>query len=478
MKLIKEFSEFKKNNKIKIAADFIQYVIKDTEWENKVYIAGGYVRDELMGKDPKDIDLLIDVPGGGIGFADWITKKLGIYRDGSNPVTYPRFGTAKFTLRGIKYKGENLSDIDIECVMPRKETYTEGDRKPEVSKGTLKDDVDRRDFTINSMLKNLSSGEILDLTGMGKEDLKRGIVRTPLDPDVIFGEDPLRMLRCVRFSVKYNFDLPMSMIRSIKKNAKKIMYISFERISDELSKMLLTEHPDKAIRLILMTKLSKHIFPELEKLDGLGQNKYHDMDVLGHTLKVLRNTPPILIVRLAGLFHDIGKYKTVTVDDGETHFYGHEEMSAHIAKDILHRLKFPRVIINPVCDIIANHMRTKPAGNEGIMSNRSLRKLRNDMGENLEYLLDLIHADNISHAPDHCMPKQIPNIRKKLAALEEEKSPIKPPINGDDIQNILKIGKGPVVGKLLDKLKDLYLDNPHMTKEEAEEIIKKLYKNI
>lgn len=476
-KIIKEFNEFQNKNKVKLAAEFIKDFIKGTEWENKIYIAGGYVRDELMGIEPHDIDLLVNTNNGGILFAEWITKKLGIYREESNPITYPRFGTAMFTLRKMNYEGEDISDVEIECVMPRKETYEEGNRKPDVSSGDLGDDVHRRDFTVNSLLKNLSTDEVVDLTGMGKDDIKKGVVRTPLEPDVIFSEDPLRMLRSIRFSVKYNWKLPIFMIKSIKKNAKKISYISFERINDELSKMLLTDNPDKAIRLIQFTGLSKYIFPELDKLINLPQNKYHDSDAMTHTLKVLKNTPPDIITRLAALFHDIGKYKTISNDDGEVHFYGHEEMSGYIAADILRRLKYPKTVIRDVVDLIVNHMRTKESGNEGNMSKRSLRKLKLEMGNNLEKLLDLIHADNISHAKQYCMPDQVENIRKKLKDLDISDNVItgKLPLDGDDIMRILNINKGPMVGKMLDKLKDIYLDNPKITKEEAEKIIKNEY---
>ena len=300
-----------KPEQIKAAVDLIKTTIKNTEWEGKVFIAGGYVRDELMGNEPKDVDLLINVPDGGILFAEWFTKKLGIHTKG-NPVIYPRFGTAKFNLRRQKHNGMDLSDIDIECVMPRKEKYNVGDRKPDVEQGTLKDDVDRRDFTTNSLLKNLSSGEILDLTGMGKDDIKNGIVRTPLDPDVIFTDDPLRMLRAVRFATKYSWKLPMFMIRSLKKNAKKLELISSERIQEELNKMLLTKNPDKAIRLLQILGLSKYIFPELDKLIKMKQNKFHKHDAMRHTLEVLKNTPPDLVTRLSALLHDIGKSKTRT----------------------------------------------------------------------------------------------------------------------------------------------------------------------
>ena len=167
----------------KALEDFIKKTIHGTEWQGKVFIAGGYVRDEFMGKDPKDLDLLVNAPDGGVKFAEWITQRTGTYKAGSNPVLFPTYGTSKFNLNGIVHNGIDLTGMDIEAVMPRKEQYTAGSRKPIVTGGELKDDVERRDFTVNSLLKDLSTGEILDLTGMGKADILAGIVRTPLSPD-------------------------------------------------------------------------------------------------------------------------------------------------------------------------------------------------------------------------------------------------------------------------------------------------------
>lgn len=463
-------------NKINLSIELIKQTIKDTEWENKIYIAGGAVRDEILGENIKDIDLLVDFPNGGILFSIWITKKLGIYTKG-NPVIYPRFGTSKFNLRKQFYKGVDLSEIEVECVMPRKEIYKEGDRKPDVISGTLKDDVDRRDFTINSLLKNLSNDDILDLTGMGRMDIEKGIVRTPLDPDIIFSDDPLRMMRAIRFTVKYNWILPMFMINSIKKNSKRIQYISMERIQDELNKMLMTKNPDKAIRLIVITKLSNYIFPEINKLINLKQNKYHKYDAFKHTLHVLKNTPPDLITRLAALFHDIGKYKTKTIENNEIHFYGHDDIGYHITIDIMRRLHYSRSLIEPVSLLVKEHMRTKFSGDDGKISNKTLRKLKQIFGPYLENALDLIHADNISHSNNHNMPNQINNIRKKLYQLREldKNYSEKCPLNGVDVMKILNIEGGPIVGKILNYLNDIYLDNPSLSKEELEDIVKNIH---
>ena len=465
----------------KAAIDFLSKQIRTSRFEGKVFVAGGYVRDELLGLDPKDIDLVVELPDGGIEFANWLTKKLGIYKKGSNPVVYPRFGTAKFQLRGVSHSGQDLSDLEIEVVMTRKEQYSDSKgRKPDVSPGTLKDDVERRDFTVNSLLKDLSTGEIIDLTGMGKEDLKKGVVRTPMNPDVIFHEDPLRMLRAIRFAIKYNWDLPMFMIRALKKNAPKLQKISAERIRDELNKMLVTKNPDKAIRLLQITGLNKYVAPELDILRGMGQNKYHDKDVMKHTLAVLKLVPPKLETRLAALFHDIGKGTTREVIDNEVHFYRHEDVGADMAREIMKRLKYPNEVIDKVVASVSAHMKTKQAGDSANISDKALRKFARSLGDHLEDTLDLIDADNKAHHPDYNMPNQVANIRKKLKTLKaiEPSAGSKFPVDGKDIMRYLGIGAGPWIGKLLALVQDAWDENPNLTKDDALTIVKIGHKEL
>ena len=461
------------------ALDFISDLIKKSKFRGKVFLAGGAVRDELLGMDIKDLDLVVEMSGGGIKFAEWITKKLGIYKKNKNPVVYPKFGTASFNLRGIFYRGYDLSDITIEVVMTRKEQYTRGNRNPDVSAGSLKDDVERRDFTVNSLLKDLSTGEILDLTGMGQSDLKKGIIRTPLNPDVIFSDDPLRMLRAIRFAVKYGWKLPLFMIKSLKRNSHMLKSISTERIMAELTKMMISKYPDKAIRLLQMTELNKYIMPELDQLKGMAQGKQHTKDVMGHTLDVLKNTPPELVTRISALLHDVGKSTTKKVVDNEITFWTHEEVSAKMAEEILRRLKYPNDIIKQVTIAIKNHMRTKGFGKESeVVTDKAIRKLKANLGDHLDTTLVLIHADNISHSDDYNMPLQIPKLRDRLKFLDSEDPSPKLPINGHDIVKYLGIKPGPVIKSLLQAVEDAYFENPKLTKKQAMDIIKRKYEMI
>ncbi len=454
-----------------LTIELLKNTIKGSKFEGKAFIAGGFVRDSLLGKDSKDIDIVVELPDGGIDFANFITKKLNL----RPPIIFPTYGTAKFDLKGVIYKGEDLSDQDIECVMTRKEQYHDGSRNPDVSPGTLKDDVDRRDFTVNSLLQDLSTGEILDLTGMGRDDLKRGIIRTPLDPNIIFKEDALRMLRAIRFTVKYNWDLPLFMIKAIKNNAPLLNTISAERIQVELDKMLISDKPDIAIRLLQITGLSKYMLPELDNLIGLEQNKFHKDSAMKHSLEVLKNTPPNLITRLQALFHDIGKFETKEIIDNDIHFYRHEELGGKLTREILTRLKYPNDIIDAVVKGVEEHMRIKSAGMEGDkISDKALRKLKRDLGDHIDSILDLMHADNISHSEEHSMPNQIPNIRKRLDTVGDvslaQHMPL--PVTGWDLMTTFGLKPGKQLGDLLKIVEDAVLENPDLTKQDALNIVK------
>lgn len=306
------------------------------------------------------------------------------------------------------------------------------------------------------------------------KNLKTGIVRTSLDSDIIFKEDPLRMLRAIRFTVKYGWKLPLFMIKSIKKNADRLKIISKERINVELTKMLQSNKPDTAIRLLQMTGLSKHIFPELDKLIKLQQNKYHKYDAMKHTLEVLKKVPNDIKSRLSALFHDIGKYETQQIINNEIHFYRHEEIGSEITKEILTRLKYPNDIINSVVFAIQNHMRTKSFGNEAEkVSDKALRKLSTDLSGHLELTLNLINADNLSHADDYNLPNQVPNIKNKLEKLNAKNTQkIILPVDGNDIIKLTGLKPGRHIGNILDLIKDKWYENPNITKKDAEQIIK------
>ena len=469
-----------------ILLDFIREIIKGTKFENNVFVAGGYVRDMVMGKKSKDVDVTISLPNGGIDFARWITMETNTYKEDSNPVVYPTFGTAKFNLRGVHHAGANIGEIDIESVMTRKEQYKDKDRKPEVDFGTARQDVERRDLTINSLLYDISKKRILDLTGKGLDDIKNKILRTPLDANIIFKEDPLRMLRVIRFAVRYGWDISDDMQYALEKNAKMLENISEERIQEELNKILLSDHPDDGVRLLLQTNLMKYIIPEYYELVGMAQNDFHEWDVLEHSLNVLKNTPKRLEVRLGALFHDLGKIKTKTDVDGKVHFYGHEFESAKMAEESLRRLKYSTDIIKRVSEIVKHHMRTKSYGPDAEKAtDKTLRKLMHAMGVHLEDLLDLVHADNMSHGSpgwQHNMEKQVDAIRVRLQQLGDFTGKLNMPIDGNKIMQMLDIKPGKDIGIIMNKIKDRFLADPDkinsMSDEQIEKMIKQIYNGI
>ncbi len=441
--------------------------LKNTLYENDVYLVGGAVRDRLLNLPIKDVDLVVSDHGltGGIDCAEFLAKKLNIFKKDSNPVIFPRFGTAKLT----------LSDgMDIEFVAPRKEQYTEGSRKPLVTAGTLEDDAFRRDFTINALFQRLSDYQILDLTGKGLQDLFNKVINTTSDASYIFNEDPLRMLRAVRFACKYNFDLPLYLIRALKTNAAKLKTISQERIQDELNKILLLPKPSKAIRLFHVTGLLQFFLPELETLVGVTQNSYHKDDVFMHTMNVLDNAVPELMVRLSALFHDCGKPLTRTEVDGKVRFIGHDEVGAEIAKKALHRLKYSNEVIDYITTIVKHHMDLKFAGNDlKPLKDKHLRKLIFKMTDKFHSLLKLMDADNNSHAEHANMPDQINSVLAKicdwdLSAIINTRSIL----DGNEIHELGAEGK--LIGEIKERILEKVLEKPSFKREVAIELAKNM----
>ena len=434
--------------------DKIKNIIKGTKFDNKVFLAGGYVRDMIMGIPNHDFDFCVELPNGGIELANFLSEKL----NGTNVVIFERFGTAQVVIDGN----------ELEFVMTRKESYLKTDRNPNVIFGTINDDVQRRDFTINSLLLNISTGQVIDLTG-GVEDIKKGIIRTTSDPSVIFEEDPLRILRAVRFSSRFGFDIEHNTFEQMKILSHTIENISRERIRDEFMKSLSTDNFERALDLYMSTGLIFHIgLPELAMSVGMEQNYFHNKDVYGHTVDVMRNTKKEPLHRLAAMLHDIGKVNTKSIDTLLfIHFYKHELASTDIADRFMRSLKFSNDDIELVSTAVRNHMRL----NEDT-SDRKVRSLRCDIGDtNFDFLLDLCEADRLSHTkPDVSHIERFRNLKKTERNIKNDMV-----FNGDDIMCLFGLTPGKKVGELLNVVKELTLDNPDITKEE---VIEKLLRTL
>jgi len=445
----------------KNAVKLLGSIVKKSPFKNKTFLAGGYVRDKILGRPSKDIDIVVAKENGGIDLATYISNKLGI----REPVIFPTFGTAKIQLP---------SGLEVEFVQTRNEEYMRGSRKPRTSFGTLNEDIERRDFTINTLLYDLTNDKILDLTGRGLSDLKKGLIKTPLDPNETFKDDPLRMLRAIRFATKYGFEFDENIIPAIKANSQELRHISKERIQDEFNKMLLTKKPSRALEIMRKTGLLKEFLPELLDLVDLEQGRYHYTDAWGHTMAALDYSKPDIIDRLSALLHDIGKPAKFTRDeDGEPHFYQHEKASADMIKDILKNLKYSNDIIKQVAEIAGSHMRIVKSDT---WRNSTVRRFIHDMGPNLEKVLALVEADRRSHHPKYVNLDSLNRLRGRIKEVQGEKpvDSLKSPLSGNEIMKILNIDSGPLVGKIKNKLQDELFENPKMTKEEA---INFIYKN-
>lgn len=446
-------------------------LIEGTEFENHVFAVGGCIRDLVMiDKEIKDIDLVIDLENGGIRLAKWLYEKD--YTTGE-PIIYPTYGTAMFFLN--EYPCEA-----IECVMTRKEQYKDpNSRNPETEYGTIDEDAFRRDFTCNTLYLRISNNKYLsvdDPTGKGLEDIRNGVIRSTSDPDIIFSDDALRMLRAFRFSCRYNWKIEEGTWNGIVKNVHRLQTVSKERIMNELVSIFMNKSPEIAIRQMVECGLMKYIIPELCETVGMEQNKFHDKDVFGHTLDVLSKAvlqdTYFAVVRMAALLHDIGKVKTRTVDEkGNVHFYNHESVSTEMAKDILTNLKCSARFISLVCFLVKNHMETKSWGDDlSKMKMKNLRKLQHKCGTYSKFrqLMILIDADNKSHASEHCLPNQVENIMKITHELMIDGTDMFNyilPITGNDVMKVKNIGPSEQVKECLDYAMKLAYNDPTMDRE-------------
>lgn len=434
----------------------------------EVYYVGGCVRDLLLGVEPKDYDLCIDLKDGAQLFSDYLKENWSHVCSGFT--VFPKYGTCKFDLDGEA----------IECVMPRRESYNNGPRKPDQVEyaGILEDSL-RRDFCCNALYMNVKTGEILDPTERGREDLEKRILRTPINGRDTFIDDPLRMLRAFRFAYQKGFIIAPEVLETIT-DYPEYYKLSMERVWSEFSKILTSRNPAQAIRDLHQYKLLEYIIPELEESWGFDQHsKYHSLDLTEHTLKVVDLVSPSLVLRTAALLHDIGKYKEHGVrEDGTWSYIGHEEKSAEMAKQILQRLKCPGDFIDQVCTIISQHMIIKQNSGPGKIYNGSRKRTRAVMrilGDNLDLTLELIDADNNAHAPEYCLSGQVEEFRKCVEEERNKPQPLVSPVSGRIIMERLGIQEGIEVGKVKRLMQEWYDENPELNENE---LIEKYYEEI
>ena len=423
------------------------------------YVVGGYVRDIFLERPSNDIDVV--VVGSGIKVAEELKRLVG---KKAHLSVFKNFGTAqvKFRQKGVEY--------EVEFVGARKESYSHDSRKPIVENGTLEDDQNRRDFTINAMaicLNKARFGELVDPFN-GLADLEDGIIATPLEPGITFSDDPLRMMRCIRFATQLNFEIEQETFEALQRMADRIKIVSGERIKDELNKIILAPHPSIGFEYLQRSGLLQMILPELSALDIVEEkNGRKHKNNFYHTLEVLENVclhSDNLWLRWAAILHDVGKTKSKRWDSniGWT-FHNHNLIGAKMVPQIFRRLMLPMDMkMKYVQKLVEMHMRPIVIADD-IVTDSAVRRLLNDAGEDIGDLMVLCEADITSknEVRKKMFLENFRMVREKLTDLKEKdyKRLLQPVIDGNEIMEMFNLRPSREVGTLKQYLKDAVLDN-------------------
>ena len=407
------------------------------------YLVGGFVRDRLLGSEPKDVDL-VTVGADGAPLLDDLATAMGW----PPPQYFERFGTGQ--VRG--------GDFIVEVVRARAESYDPESRHPDVRPGSLADDIRRRDFTVNALAQSLD-GRVLDLTGHGLEDLRHGVLRTPLDPEATFSEDPLRMFRAARFAAQLGFTLVPGLTIAMTRIAARASILSAERICAELSRLLTSPHPRAGLEVLRDGGLLAAVMPELEAMVGVEQGGWHVDDVFDHSAHTVAGVPPDLVTRLAALLHDVGKPPTHAVaEDGRHTFYDHPQVGAAIATSLLERLRFPNDVVADVATLTRHHLRPIQYRHDE-WSDAAVRRLVRDIGPLRSRLLDLARADTRASAyPD---TDNIDDLERRIEALDAggAVSRMRPALDGREVQSLAGgRAPGPWIGAVHRALEEATLE--------------------
>lgn len=462
MNLSKEIAEIEVIKRVGACADELGF---------EAYVVGGFVRDLLLKRPSKDIDFVC--VGSGIELAKKVAGSFGHHVPLS---VFKNFGTAMI----------KLEDWELEFVGARKESYRQDSRKPIVEDGTLKEDQERRDFTINALAISINEanyGELIDPFN-GVKDLKRKIIKTPLDPDTTFSDDPLRMMRAVRFATQLKFDIEPDTFDGLLRNASRLEIISAERIIDELNKIILSDKPSYGFKLLFVSKLLHQFFPEMVDLQGVDSvgDKSHK-DNFYHTLQVLDNICDFtddLWLRWAAIMHDIAKPVTKRFNKkvGWT-FHGHEDKGARMTPKIFRKLKLPMdERMKYVQKLVRLHLRPIALVNDKV-TDSAVRRLVYEAGDDVEDLMNLCRADVTSKNPNRVKRflANFDKVEQKIQEVEEKDQVrnFQPPVSGEEIMEIFGLSPSKMVGELKEEIKEAILEGQiENNKEQAIQLMFKL----
>ncbi|MFN0158423.1 MAG: CCA tRNA nucleotidyltransferase [Bacteroidota bacterium] len=418
----------------------------------RIFVVGGYVRDTLLGLEDKDIDIL--VLGDGVMFARTVARVLGVH----TVVVHEKFGTAMVPIEGGK----------VEFVGARKEQYGPESRNPQVQVGTLEEDLARRDFTVNALAASLNKdtyGRLHDPFN-GRQDLRDGILRTPLDPVTTFEDDPLRIMRAIRFASQLQFTIEGRALDAIHTMRERLSIISQERISDELMKILRSPKPSVGLRLMFDAGVMQIVFPEIAQMAGVDQRKdHHHKDVFLHTCIVVDNiaqTTDNVWLRFVALVHDIAKPRTKAFKEGiGWTFHGHEELGARMMKSIFRKLKFPTEHLPYVEKLVRLHLRPMVLVDE-IVTDSAVRRLVFETGDDIDDLMKLCRADITSKNP-RLVERYLRNydvVMQKIVEVEEKDKlrNWQPPVKGEEIMAVCGLAPGKMVGVLKTAIEEAVLE--------------------
>ena len=446
--------EIIKDERVNKIIEKIRNAIKLSRFENHVFITGGCIRNSLLNLPVKDIDVVTDIADGAIVLANLLAAKERCFMMNTNPIVFPSYGTAKVCL----FKDEELRDIDIEFVDSRKRAF---DPLVDYS-GTLEEDSKRRDLTINALYWNINDKKLYDYNG-GIDDMVTQTLRCP-EPYRMFIEDPIKMLRVLRFSAELGWGIEKETWLAIIRNAKWIKTAPQELITSEISKILTSPNASIVIRKMMYCGMLNKVIPDVQDLTTAYESRNPLVTAFDHTMKVLDTVQPLIENRLAALYHDIGS----VVSDNYNRSVSKDMFSAEVAVDNLKKMKFSNAIVNAVERAIRYHRVFTNYADGVTPPDKKIRKFINLVGEHIGTTIDLMNANNL-HCTYGKKKKQALDILNRMEELDkiEEINNVKLPISGNDIMKEFNLKGGPIIGKILERLKDAYFDNPNITKEEC-----------